>query len=76
MLARDVFEIVPALEDVVHAGRQRGFAPPVELDFAQAIVADDAGAEIGRGSSALVAAARSIASLMATLTGSSPGWLG
>jgi hypothetical protein len=47
ILARDVLEIVPAREDIAHAGGQCGLAPPIELDFAQAVVADDAGAEIG-----------------------------
>jgi hypothetical protein len=47
MLARNVLEIMPAREDVAHAGWKCGFAPPIELHLTQAIIANDARAKIG-----------------------------
>src|SRR6516164_9507139 len=46
VLTCDVLEVVAAPEDIAHAGGQRGFAPPVKLNLAQALRADDAGAEV------------------------------
>jgi hypothetical protein len=46
-LARDIFEIMPTVEDILYARGQRRLAPPIILNFARARIADNAGAEIG-----------------------------